>query len=104
MPKKVQIPFAFPPKITTNSPINTMLHHTFKGLAFGKRELSKEKKKLVKPFIKIHISQIENQTFVLPFESKSLALPLPLLLLIPEYPKVAAQSSKPTFQVQGKSF
>ena len=51
MPNWFKIPFVFPPKITTNSPINTFLHHTFKGLGFGgeagfwkERTIKREKK------------------------------------------------------------
>ena len=41
-------PICFPPKTTTNSPINKLLHHTFKWMDFGERELSKREKKTVK--------------------------------------------------------
>ena len=88
--KTVQIPFVFPPKITTNSPINKLLHHTFKGLAFGKRELSKREKKTVKTFMNPEFLN-KTETFVLPFESKNIAFCLPLFLLTLEYLKALAQ-------------
>ena len=55
--KKGSNPICFPPKIITNSPINTLLHHTFKRLAFGERLAKREKRKQGKP------SQIQNKTF-----------------------------------------
>ena len=102
--KKVWIPFVFPPKTTTNPSINNLLHHMFKGLAFGERESSKERKENCETLRKNPEIPTRKPNLYSSLWIKELSIFSFVVLVDSKTSEGSSSNPKHTLQIQGKSF